>query len=357
MFFWLLFYSTFAFGQDCKSSFENKPASALVIGAGAFGLSFSQLISKSFKETLVLGRDKQAISNIKRYRKSDKLPEIVLSDKIKAYLNWKDFLNKELKLLVLALPFNQISDFIEFNHESLSYILKKNKDLSIISLSKGLAVSPEKEILLVEDLLQSRLKPFFNKNNFYVLSGPSFALDLAQEEKTLVNLAGYNKDKLADLKQLIESPYLKVELSRDVKGVAFGGSIKNIMAILAGLLKALNLSQNSQTAFILKGTQELIQIGKSLGTKRKTYLGPSYFGDLILSLSQSSRNSQLGFAIGQGIGLKEFRRQNPQMSIEGLNTIKELYQYTKNKKEYPLINSLYSIIYEEQEPLSILNSW
>ena len=134
-----------------------------------------------------------------------------------------------------------------------------------------------------------------------------------------------------------------------------GGAVKNIMAILASMVKGLELPQNTQATLILKGNEELIRIGTKLGVNKETYLGPAYFGDLILSLSQTSRNFHLGFAIGQGTNLKNFLDQNPSLSIEGLNTIKELYQYTKNK-DYPLINTLYSVLYQDHPPYNLLSA-
>ena len=85
-----------------------------------------------------------------------------------------------------------------------------------------------------------------------------------------------------------------------------------------------------------------------MGIKKKRYINPSYLGDLILSLNSDSRNLQLGLALGRGISLNEFEQKNPQMNIEGINTIKELYKYTKNSEQYPLINFLYSVLYEQR---------
>ena len=408
MFFYLLFFSFFSFGQDCKDSFTPKqqslvlptqtqtkqnpqkteqtdsfkqaeasalptqtsfeleppkvgqsldfkqPPSALLVGAGAFGLSFAQVISNQFKEIIVLGRNKKSIDSIQKNRKSEKLPQITLSNNIQAYYNWSAILDSKIDVLLIALPFNQISSFISKNYDPLLQIIEKNEDISILSLSKGFSVSDEGEILFVEDLFQSEFQTLLKTNQFYALSGPSFALELAQKQKTTVSLAGSNKVKLNQLEKLISTEYLKIESTQDTKGVFYTGAIKNVMAILAGMAKGLNLAQNSQTALILKGHFELMRVGKKLGVKTETYLGPAYFGDLILSLSQSSRNSHLGFTIGQGTKLSDYLEQKPQLSIEGLNTIKELYKYTKNKtKKYPLINTLYEVLYEDK-PVSLL---
>ena len=359
MFFWLLLSSFSSFGLECKKVFEKstKPPSALVLGAGAFGLSFSQAVSKKFKEVHVLHRNKQAVYNIKKERKSDKLPQVILSDKIIPHSDWKPLLDKNIQVLALALPFNQTADFIKSNQNYLFEILKKNKDINIIALSKGFSVSSKKEILFIEDLLKAQFKSAFKKESFYVLSGPSFAVELAQGKKTVVSLAGYNEKKLKILKKFIETKKLKVITTTDVRGVAFAGAVKNIMAILAGMAKGLKLSQNSQTALMLQGTQELIRLGKVLGVKKTTYLGPAYLGDLILSLSQDSRNSRLGFSIGQGFWLKLFLSANPRLNIEGASAIQEIYKYTKGQKEYRLINALYKVLYKDESAQLVLKNW
>ncbi|MDE0091924.1 MAG: hypothetical protein OXN83_01400, partial [Oligoflexia bacterium] len=214
----------------------------------------------------------------------------------------------------------------------------------------------EEGVLFIEDLLQTQLSPFFKKSHYYVLSGPSFADELAQGDRTQVHLAGYNKKKLNRLKELIETKTFKVTPSADVKGVAFAGAVKNVIAILGGVTKGLNLPQNSQTALILRGTEEIMKIGESLGVKKETYLGPAYFGDVILSLSQSSRNSRLGLAMGKGDG-EIFLALQPRSSLEGANTIKELYKHTRGKKDYQLINRLYNILYKGKSPKLILKAF
>ncbi|MDE0091925.1 MAG: hypothetical protein OXN83_01405, partial [Oligoflexia bacterium] len=145
MFFWLFLLSFSSFGLDCKKPFEkqNKRPSALVIGAGAFGLSFSQALSSQFEEVFVLGRDTDHIYKIREHKNSYKLPQAILSDNIVPHVNWKPLLDKKIDVLVWALPFEPTNHFVKTHRAHLSQIIKNNKDVNIISLSKGLAVSPE----------------------------------------------------------------------------------------------------------------------------------------------------------------------------------------------------------------------
>ena len=370
MFFWLALFSFSAVAVDCKKLF-NKQASfssayqnletsknnplALIIGAGSFGLSFAQVISSNFKEVLVYARNPETVKKIKNFRSNERLPQIKLSSNINAASKLDPLINRNLDMLVLALPFSQTSVFIDQHISSLIQIIQNNKDLALLSLSKGFKTLNSNDIYFVEDLLRSKLKPYFKKENFYVLSGPSFALEMAQGQKTLVNLAGYQSKNLKKIKKLISTDSFNVLLSKDIKGVAFGGAVKNITALLAGIAKGLDLSQNTRTALIVQATNELIGIGQDLKASHNTYLGPAYLGDLILSLSPDSRNFNLGLSIGQNLSAENLLHQ-PDINIEGINTIKEIYKYVENRKNYDLIKTLYQILYENKTPRSILNT-
>ena len=219
----LLFVSFSSFGEGCKNLFEPKRTpSALVIGNGAFGLSFSQVISDQFKEVIVLGRNKKDTADIQKSRTSKKLPEVVLSENIHVHSDWSAVSNSKIDVLVIALPFKQISQFISKNYPPLLQIIRKNKRIKLIFLSKGFSVSSNGDILFVEDLFINQFQPFLKKDQLYVLSGPSFALEMAQNETTLVNLAGFNKEQLQKLKDLIETKFFKVETTTDMKGTAYG---------------------------------------------------------------------------------------------------------------------------------------
>ena len=341
---------------SCFVPFTNKPIAeqALVIGSGAFGLSFVQAISGNFKNITVFGRNQKTAYQILKGQPTDVLPGVPLSLNIKPTFKLNSFLKQSSppEVIVLALPVTQIPLFAKTHSRFFSLMIKKHPELSIVSLSKGFYFK-EGKIKFVQDLLVD-MWPGFTLNHFYLISGPSFALELAKGEKTLVNLAGHNVEKTEEIKKLLSTPSFNMLVTQDIKGVAFAGAIKNVMAIAGGIGKGLNLSHNSQAALITKGTQELLQIGKELGTSETTFLGPAYLGDLILSLEQESRNSRFGFALGKGQSLNTFLKQNPNVNIEGLNTINSLNSYLKGREGFPFINSLYKIIYENKDPKSLV---
>ena len=341
---------------ECYLSFADgaKPfdKEILVLGSGAFGLSFAQAISGNFKTIRIFSRNAKTARQILIHKESPPLPGVKLSSNIKPTMVLEFFLNQTPQILVLALPVLEIPAFMDNHSVFFSELLKKQPELLIISLSKGFYFK-EGKIQFIQELLANQW-PDFNPENFYLISGPSFALDLAQGEKTLVSLAGQDKAKSQQIKKLFSTETLDLEISEDLKGVAFGGAVKNVLAIVGGMAKGLNLSSNSKASLILRANQDLIKIGQELGASQDSFLGPAYLGDLILSLEKESRNTRFGWALGGGQSLSAFKTQNPNINVEGLNTIKNLNEYLKDKEGFEFMNTLYKIIYEEQDPKSLL---
>ena len=333
---------------------KKKATEALVIGCGPFGLAFSQVISENFETVTVFGRNKETAFQIQNKKQTDRLPNVILSSNIQASLNLESSLNKKIDIFVLALPVLEIASFVKKKSSILSELFKNNPDMAILSLAKGFYCNKKGTILFIEDLLSNKW-PQMKKENIYLVSGPSFAMEMAQGGKTLVNLAGYKTANLKKIKKIISSKNFKVLLSKDMKGIAFSGAVKNVIAIAEGIAKGLKLKKNTRAALIVQGTKELIKLGNELGANKNTFLGPSYLGDVILSLDQESRNSRLGLALGRGQSFKDFLKQNPKINVEGANTVKELYNYLNGREGVAIIKHLYQIVHENKDPKSLIS--
>ena len=343
----------------------------MVIGSGPFGLSFAQSISNNFDRLAVFARNKETARQIEE-RAVPSLPSVKLSPNIKAFMSLEPFVYRPVDLIVLALPVSEMPSFAKENAYIFSKILVKNQNPPIVSLSKGFFFEGRR-IRFIEELLL-KAWPAMKRESFFVVSGPSFALEMAQGEKTFVSLAGHNDAGLKKVKKLIAAENIKFAFSRDTTGAAFGGAIKNALAIAHGIAKGLGLKHNARAALLVRGTEELIKIGEELGASHRSFLGPAYLGDLILSLEKESRNSRLGLALGQGQSLEGFLAENPQINVEGVNTIKALNSYLTsrrlsswraaplkalynsiNKKKFVFIVSLYKIVHKGEDPKLILS--
>ena len=351
----LLFFGCLSLSQPrCRDIFDDKniieAKKSLVIGAGAYGTAFAQVISSNFKEVFIYNRTQEPLDDIEN-QIHKKLDGVALSKNIIGVNRLENAAKNNFNLIVFALPVSQTKSFIKKHHSVLSQII--SKDTSVISLSKGIETE---SLNFVHDILLEELKGL-KKDQIYLVSGPSYALEMSQGSKTQVTLAGNNKNKLKSLSSAIQTNNFKLQLSTDMNGTAFSGAIKNAAAIASGIIKGLNAGDNPRAAVILSLTQEFLKINKFLGGHESAFIGPAYLGDLILSLEIGSRNTQFGISIGEGMSVNNFFSKNKDLNIEGFGTVKSLYLLAKNNNiSTPVIDKLYKILYEQHQPLSLLES-
>ena len=346
---------------ECLETFRDsgqnhfKAKKALIVGGGSYGTAFAQVLSKNFKELVIITRNEHIVDQINNLNKSDKLPDIKLSPNIKGTTQWEELSSNNFDLIALALPIQELRMFLNTNHDLLLPFLK---DTPIVSLSKGIDIETSffpKEIILEEF-------PFLEKDQLYFISGPSFADEMAKGRKTFVSLSGYESEGLEKIQNLISTEHFQISLTNDVTGVSFAGAAKNILAIASGIAKGLDTGHNTRAALIVKINEELMSMGNVLGIYNDSYWSPAYFGDIVLSLEEESRNTRFGIALGRGVSPSEFFEQHPGINVEGFGTVKALYFRMKDnfsvlKDSYfpfPLIQSLYQILYENKDPEELL---
>ena len=351
----LLFFGCLSSAQPrCSNIFDDKniieTKKSLVIGAGAYGTAFAQVISSNFKEVFIYNRTQESLDDIKN-QSHKKLDGVTLSKNIIGVNRFEDAAKDNFNLIVFALPVSQTKPFIKKHNSVLSQII--SKDIPVISISKGIETE---SLNFVHDILLEELKGL-KKDQIYLVSGPSYAIEMSQGNKTQVTLAGNDKNKLKSLSSAIQTKNFKLQLSTDMNGTAFSGAIKNAVAIASGIMKGLNSGDNPRVAIILSLTQEFLKINKFLDGRESTFIGPAYLGDLILSLEIGSRNTQFGISIGEGMSVDNFFSKNKDLNVEGFGTVKSLYFLAKNNNiNTPAIDKLYKILYEQYHPLSLLES-
>lgn len=190
------------------------------------------------------------------------------------------------------------------------------------------------------NLISNVLEKEFPDNKIFFLYGPTLAEELNKGEYSAMVLAGgEGKD---EIKKLIESKNLIIELSDDVIGVQVGASMKNVVTIFVGIAEGASYGQNTQAYILTKGLQEIQRFGISIGAKQETFVGLTCLGDLSLR----SRNRLLGVEIGKGRKLEDVILEMKHTQ-EGINTIKNSKNISEKMGiELPFVNTLYSIIYE-----------
>ena len=189
------------------------------------------------------------------------------------------------------------------------------------------------------------------KPRFAMLSGPSFAMEVARRMPTAVALGCEDKKLCHELQDAFSNDYFRVYTNSDYKGVELGGAIKNIIAIAAGIADGLNFGTNARAALITRGLAEMSRLGKALGANPATFMGLAGMGDLVLTCTgELSRNRQVGLRLGKGQKLLEILGQM-KMVAEGVKTTEAVHDLGKKiHVDLPITEQVYQVLYKEKDP-------
>ena len=313
-----------------------------VLGAGAWGLAIADVIAKKDFPVSVWEFDKDICNELDTTRKvENKLPGYIIPDKV-IISNDIDKLVNESQIIINAVP----TQFIRSYFDKIKGI--DFKDKIIVNVAKGIEVSSGK------DIRQMFISEFdsITDDNFVILAGPSFAKEVAVDKTpTAIVSASKNLEAANLVRDMFSSPYFRVYSNDDVIGVEIGGSIKNIMAISAGMIDGLGLGNNTKAALLTRGLAEMVRFGIAMGAKRETFSGLSGIGDLILTCNSSlSRNWQVGNRLAKGETLENILK-TMNMVAEGVETTRIVNKIAREKGiSMPIAFTVYKILFEELEP-------
>lgn len=309
-----------------------------VYGAGSWGTTVANLLAKKNLKVCLSARDQSLIEDLRTQFCNEKyLKGIHLSR------NLTFDSPKEAYIGVFAIPIKYLRGFLK------TYDLKVEYAVSLI---KGIE---DETFLTPSGILNQMLG--ISKEQFAVLSGPNFALEVARELPTASVIASSNRKFSKYLQKLFNSQYFRVYTSCDYKGVEYLGALKNVLAIACGISDGLNLGQNARAALITRGIIEIQRIYKFFGGKNRTMLSLAGIGDVVLTTTGDlSRNRFLGMKLAQGLSADEILKgQN--FVPEGLNTVLALYRLLKKHSiEAPIINEIYSIIVNKKDPYNSIKA-
>ena len=318
-----------------------------VLGSGAWGISVASLLAGNDENEVVMWEfDKKTYEQlIKERRIEDKLPGFYIPDSISIVNDIKEAING-CKVIINAVPTQFIRSYFH---------LVQDVDFSekiVVNVSKGIEVGTGKDI---REMFIDEFKTI-DDDNFVILAGPSFANQVSiSPTPTTVVAACKNLDTANFVRDLVSTKMFRVYSNEDVVGVEIGGSVKNIMAIAAGVIDGLGFGDNTKAALLTRGLAEMMRFGLKQGAKRDTFTGLSGLGDLILTCNSSlSRNWQVGNRIGKGEKLKNILA-SMSMVAEGVETTRSVYKIAKDKKvEMPITFAIYKVLFEEIDPKEII---
>ena len=273
-----------------------------VVGAGAWGTALATVAARAGREILIWAREAEVVEAINSsHENTIFLPGQTLDSAIRATGEMADLAACDALLLVV--PAQHIRDALP----ALSEHVKEGTPVAICS--KGIEM---KTLTLMSDVMAAGMP----QATCAVLSGPSFAADVAKGLPTAVTLACADKTAGMALVDALGLPTFRTYYSPDIVGAQIGGSIKNVMAIACGIVDGEALGDSARAALIARGFAEMVRLGSSWGAELETLGGLSGLGDLILTCtSHQSRNFSLGFALGQGKTMEQ--------ALEGKTSVAE----------------------------------
>jgi glycerol-3-phosphate dehydrogenase (NAD(P)+) len=320
---------------------DANPVRTAVIGAGSFGTCLAILLAEKDHQVDLWARDPGLAEAITRHHRNPRyLTEFRLPDTIRATTSLEEALaGKEIVLSVLP------SHGVREVWTNASRFVEPGS--LIVSASKGIELGSGK---LMSQVLQEILPPEAAER-LVVLSGPSFAREIAERRPTALTIASANDGFAIAVQSLLSSPLLRCYSNNDVLGVELAGALKNVIAIAVGACDGMELGTNARAATITRGLAEITRLGVALGANPMTFLGLSGLGDLVLTCTGDlSRNRRVGYEIGRGKKLEDVLAGLHQVA-EGVRTTRSAYELGRKHDVYmPITEEIYRVLYEGKDP-------
>ena len=286
----------------------------------------------------VWGRNPSTIKEINKFRENRQyLPGIQLPKNIQFIDNLKEA-TKNSKEILIVTPSKGFRNI-------LLDLKTLNMQFDICWATKGLEID-------TGFLPHNICEEIFGQNqNMAVISGPSFAVEVAQKKPTAVTVASNNIKFSKHIASSLSDINFRAYTSNDITGVEIGGAIKNILAIGAGISDGLNYGDNARIALINRGLVEMQRLGVSLGANKNTFLGLSGMGDLVLTCTSNlSRNRRFGLSIAAGNSISKARNDIDQV-VEGIDATAAVFNLSKKMNiEMPICKTIYRIVFDNLKP-------
>lgn len=305
-----------------------------VLGAGTWGCALAILLANKGHQVTIWTKIENEANQLKENRKNIKnLPGASLPDDIIITLDLEEACaNKDLIVMAVASP------YIRSTAKIASPYIKKGQVL--VNVSKG-----------IEDgtlyTLSEVIKDEIPQADIAVLSGPSHAEEVSRGVPTTIVVGAETKETAHFIQDTFMTDVFRVYTSPDIIGIELGGSLKNVIALAAGVVDGLGYGDNTKAALMTRGMAEISRLGMKMGGKMETFAGLSGFGDLFVTCtSKHSRNWNAGYLMGQGKTMEEAMKQVNQV-VEGVNSAKAaLALAQKNEVEMPIVEQINMVLFE-----------
>ena len=309
------------------------------LGCGSWGGALGNLLSEKGLVVTMWHRNIDVVNHLKNTKTHYLIPELIFPSGVEFTNNISSAIQSS-EIIILALPSQSIRDVITKNRSSF------NKNHIIVNVSKGIEIDT---LMTVSEVLNDVLDG--HHKSVVTLSGPSHAEEVINGHPTTLVAASNDIQSAEIIQNLFATEMLRTYLNRDIRGVELGGSMKNVIAIAAGICDGIGYGDNSKAALMTRGMMEITRLGEAMGAKVETFRGLSGYGDLIVTcLSKHSRNRQLGQLIGEGKALEDITL-DMNMIAEGIFTAKSVHQLQlKHNVEMPIHEAIYQVLFQKKDP-------
>lgn len=311
-----------------------------VIGAGSFGTAMSIVAARCGNEVKLWAHDPKIAATIRSTSTNPTyLGHVPIADGVDATHDLADAA-AFADTIFMVVPSHHYRGVLEQMRDSIE------QPVTIISGTKGIENETlERMSEITSSVLGDKLKAFG------VLSGPTFALEAARGDPTAAVIASRDSECAQMIQKVMSGHLFRLYHSDDVVGVELAGSLKNVIAIAAGVLEGLGLGFNTTAALITRGLHEITRLGVAMGGRPETFAGLAGMGDLVLTCTGSlSRNRRLGAALGEGKSLTEMLSETREVA-EGVRTSKSANALAQQYKiDMPITTEMYRVLYENESP-------
>ncbi len=328
-------------GITSSPSAGDNPTPCAVVGAGSFGTCLSILLAEKGCAVDLWARDPSVADTINRRRRNPRyLSEFPLPEAVRATSDLEEAL-RDKEVVLSVVPSHSVREVWRAAGRFL------RPGALIVSASKGMEVGTGK---LPHEVFDEVLPPE-HRERLVVLSGPSFAYEIAELRPTAVTVASAHEGFAIAAQSILSSPQFRCYSNTDVLGVELGGALKNVVAIAVGIGDGMSFGANARAALITRGLREMTRLGVVLGANPLTFLGLSGIGDLTLTCTGDlSRNRTLGLEIGRGKNVESVLQGLTQVA-EGVRTARSAHELAqRHAVDMPITRGVYRILYEGLDP-------
>lgn len=305
-----------------------------LIGAGSWGTALSKLAADNGHEVTVWSIALEEIEMLRAHGEHlDKLPGVKLPEGISYTTDMKAAV-EGMDLCILAVP----SPFTRKTAVLMAPFVGKGQ--IVVNVAKGVE---EKTLMTLSEIIEQEIP----QADVAVLSGPSHAEEVGRGLPTTIVAGAKTKKTAESIQNLLMNKVFRVYTSPDILGIELGGSLKNVIALAAGIADGLGCGDNTKAALITRGMTEIGRLGLAMGGKLETFCGLTGIGDLIVTCaSMHSRNRRAGILIGQGKSMKEAMDEVKQV-VEGVHSAKAAMGLAeKYGVEMPIIEQVNLVLFD-----------